>query len=151
MLQYVHSIFCEDIRQEVGDRYSLMGLLGYELTVPSPRFIPKLCVAVWVSSPSTEPYTSVRLRILLNDVALVDQVVEDGLSIPASRPDSEESRDTRILSSFNAVLSPFRIDGEGILKVRVSLDGGPELKGGALRLKIDPGHDALMAPADRGE
>lgn len=162
MFRYVHTFFCEDIRQELGGRYSLMGILGAELIVPVPVLLPKLCINVSISSPTTEPYRKVCLRLLLDEDLVAEQLVNniddfyEGGEVPeagASDADSSEGGgvSTRSMATFNLLISPFRVEKSGSLKVRVRLDDGDEIKGGALRLKIDPataqGQDDARAEA----
>lgn len=41
----LHTIFCDDVRNEVGGKLSLMGCYSGELSVPSfPMTLPKLCM-----------------------------------------------------------------------------------------------------------
>ena len=46
-VNYKCVLFCEDIRQEVGGRVSLMGILGSKLMVQDfPLVFPKLCLFI---------------------------------------------------------------------------------------------------------
>ena len=54
--RFVHTIFCDDLRQEVGNKVSFMGCYQGELFVPFvPLLLPKLCVYVTVSTPVERP------------------------------------------------------------------------------------------------
>lgn len=59
--------YCDDVRQEVGNKYSLMGCYGAELFVPSfPVVLPKLCAQVKVLTSSDQPFERVTMRAYLN-------------------------------------------------------------------------------------
>ena len=46
-MKYKCVLFCEDIRQEVGGKMSLMGVLGNKLLVPQfPLHMPKFCLFI---------------------------------------------------------------------------------------------------------
>ena len=143
MQRYIHTIFCEDIRPELGNKYSIMGVLGGQITIPSaPLVLPKLCAAIAISSPSKEPFFKVRLRVLQNDEVLLDTLLADN---PREYSDQYSSEETRFLATFNFMLNNVIISHDTLIKVRVSLDDGEEIKGGALKIAIDSAlHASLM-------
>lgn len=62
--------FCDDVRQEIGNKFSLMGCYGTDLYVPAfPITLPKLCVFVHVRTPREQPFERLTLRLVRgNDV-----------------------------------------------------------------------------------
>ena len=57
--------FCDDVRQEIGNKFSLMGCYGTDLYVPSfPITLPKLCVFVHVRTPREQPFRRLTLRLM---------------------------------------------------------------------------------------
>jgi hypothetical protein len=51
--------FCDDVRQEIGNKFSLMGCYGTDLYVPAfPFTLPKLCAFVHVRTPRERPFGS---------------------------------------------------------------------------------------------
>lgn len=67
--------FCDDTRPEVGNKYSLMGCYGDEMIIDKlPALLPKLCVQIKVLTPSSQPFTKLLIRAVLNDqpVAEID-------------------------------------------------------------------------------
>jgi hypothetical protein len=57
--------FCDDVRQEIGNKFSLMGCYGSDLFVPAfPITLPKLCVFVHVRTPREHPFERLTLRLL---------------------------------------------------------------------------------------
>jgi uncharacterized protein DUF6941 len=56
--------FCDDVRQEIGNKFSLMGCYGADLYVPQfPFTLPKLCVFVYVRTPRERPFERLTLRL----------------------------------------------------------------------------------------
>ncbi len=67
--------FCDDVRQEIGNKFSLMGCYGTDLYVPSfPITLPKLCVFVHVRTPRERPFTRLTLR-LVRGVEVLSELV----------------------------------------------------------------------------
>jgi hypothetical protein len=132
---YVHSVFCEDIRPEVAGKYSLMGVLGNEIVVPqTPVILPKVGIAIWIVTPPNKIYRIVRIIILFEENLLIDNVYP--VDMPGDAP--KNKRNARLVSQFQLAISPFHIPSEGVLKVRVHLDDGPEIKGGGLTVISSP-------------
>ncbi len=62
--RFVHAIFCDDIRQELGNKVSFMGCYQSELFVPfAPLALPKLCVYVTISTPAERPFKALSIRV----------------------------------------------------------------------------------------
>jgi hypothetical protein len=63
--------FCDDFRQEIGNKFSLMGCYGTDLYVPQfPITLPKLCVFVYVRTPKENPFGTLTLRVMRAEQAL---------------------------------------------------------------------------------
>lgn len=63
--------FCDDFRQEIGNKFSLMGCYGTDLFVPTfPITLPKLCVFVYVRTPKDNPFETLTLRVMRAEQAL---------------------------------------------------------------------------------
>jgi hypothetical protein len=57
--------FCDDVRQEIGNKFSLMGCYGTDLYVPTfPITLPKLCAFVHVRTPREQPFLRLTLRLV---------------------------------------------------------------------------------------
>jgi hypothetical protein len=54
--RHLQTIFCDDIRHEVGGKLSYIGVYSGRLLVPGfPLSLPKLCVAVRAVAPRAQP------------------------------------------------------------------------------------------------
>jgi len=79
---YVHAIWCDDIRQEVGNKPSFMGVYTAGLTIESalPVILQRLCLYVWVVQNTDKPFNSLVLKITR----------DDGLVLAELRPDMSD-------------------------------------------------------------
>lgn len=137
--RHVQTIFCDDIRHEVGGKLSYIGVYSGGLFVPGfPVTLPKLCLSVKVVTSAGEPPHSLTLRVLKDDNTLQEIVVEeDQLASASGLADDltdEEQKDRVQLAHFLLVFSPLQLDGPCTLKVRVETEDS-ELRG--LALKVD--------------
>lgn len=87
-------LFCEDIRQEVGGRVSLMGILGSKLMVQGfPLVFPKLCLFVeW--GEITEGFEM-----------MVNILTPDGNSMTANQPKAAIPAQAGVVSRSMIVLT----------------------------------------------
>ena len=71
--------FCDDVRQEIGNKFSLMGCYGTDLYVPSfPITLPKLCVFVNARTPRENPFQQLTLRLVKGGEVLSELVANPG-------------------------------------------------------------------------
>lgn len=139
--RYAHCHFCDDIRIEVGNKTSLMGIYGGELLLEQiPAVLPKLCASTFVHSLTADPLRALAVRVVHDGRTL--QEVE----LPAADLESMQAeligRDTddpvvEISIGVNLVFSPFVVDAEGSVVVTVIADG-EEIPAGKLRLRKSP-------------
>jgi hypothetical protein len=67
--------FCDDVRQEIGNKFSLMGCYGTDLYVPAfPITLPKLCVFVHVRTTREHPFQRLTLRLVRGSEVLSELV-----------------------------------------------------------------------------
>jgi hypothetical protein len=67
--------FCDDVRQEIGNKFSLMGCYGTDLYVPTfPITLPKLCVFVHVRTAREHPFERLTLRLVRGSELLSELV-----------------------------------------------------------------------------
>ena len=66
--RWVHAVWCDDVRQEVGNKPSLMGVYFNDFVPPVlPTVVPKLCVYVQLGTPLTRPFKNLVIRVTRND------------------------------------------------------------------------------------
>jgi hypothetical protein len=133
--RFLTAIFCDDIRQEMGNKLSFMGCYQGELIVPmAPVALSKLCVFASILTPKEKPIKSLTLRIVQDDdieLARID-VTGEGLS-QASQVLDETA--TRKIISTAIVFSPFAIEKNTTLRLKATTEEG-EIVGPRLLIKV---------------
>jgi hypothetical protein len=80
--------FCDDVRQEIGNKFSLMGCYGADLYVPAfPITLPKLCVFVHVRTPREHPFQRLTLRLVRGSDVLSELVANPDKLNAGTTPD----------------------------------------------------------------
>lgn len=132
--RHVETTFCDDIRHEVSNKLSYIGVYSGNLYVQAfPVALPKLCVAIKVVTPRDKPLDSIRLRILKDDETFQEITVDEG-QLSASMESlngqiKSELKNLAQTASFVIVFSPMQLDGPCTLRVRVAIGDEEELKG----------------------
>lgn len=140
--RHVQTIFCDDIRHEMGGKVSYIGVYSGGLFVPSfPVILPKLCLSVKVVTSADEPLNTLTLRVLKDDETL-QKIVLDERQLAAASESPEEMSDEDLVerihvAQFMLVFSPLQLDGPCVLRVRVQTEDG-ELWGVALKVGKAP-------------
>ncbi|MCK9504677.1 MAG: hypothetical protein M0Q95_10910 [Porticoccaceae bacterium] len=103
--RYVHALWCDDIRQEVGNKPSFMGAYVGGITVPSlPIIFPKLSVYVWVSTPISNPFKTIALRIVRDDgFVLTETPVNDFSQHLIKHPIDENANRIDLMFGMNLI------------------------------------------------
>jgi hypothetical protein len=121
-------VFCDDVRQEIGNKQSLIGVYSGDLLVKHlPAVLPKLCVVATLRLPRAKACGSVHFRIMQGDHCLLKT---DDLSESYGLASSEQNERIAVV----AVLSPYQIDDESSLSVVCRFDE-TELKSQPLHIR----------------
>ena len=143
-LRFATAIFCDDIRFELGNKVSLIGVYGTDLyTNELPCFIPRIGVFFRVTCPNDDPVQKQRFQVLKGSEVLLDLEIpseqiasETNMSVvPASRRPAGHDAPTRRQTQFNAVLPPLTVLEACTLKAYVYV-GDVEFL--AAKLRIGP-------------
>ena len=114
--------FCDDVRQEIGNKFSLMGCYGTDLYVPSfPITLPKLCAFVHVRTPRESPFERLTLRLVRADEVL-SELVADPEKLNAGEPPPGWAR-WLAMTGILAV-TPFHANGPCRLQVLAETESG---------------------------
>lgn len=134
---FMWSTFCDDVRQEVGNKLSYLGIYGPNLVVPAfPTTLLKLCCVFNVRVGAANPPQSVIFRLLRDDEVIFEHGLEAGRdSLPTARANDVDIQALTIGSV--AQLVGFAITRPSRLKARAIVDGR-ELRGGTLDLQAAP-------------
>ncbi|MBE9555018.1 MAG: hypothetical protein IMF05_16250, partial [Proteobacteria bacterium] len=138
MNRFAYSLFCDDIRNEVGNKLSFMGVYSHVLYVPRMPFVlPKFCVQVVAVTPENLPFKSIAVRLKYGDFEEITALDEGRIKYSTidtredlKYPGAEESDSNRVVEYQNFyVFSPFEIKEAGRFSVRVETESG-ELRAG---------------------
>lgn len=145
-IPYGYTIFCDDIREEVGNKHSYMGLYRgvLRLATPFPATLAKLVVIVNWQEPADKEYVPVTVRIFLPgqeddgepavNLTVPADAVNGAMTNLPDVPLSEHLRSFMIPATF----SPMQFAAAG--KIRVTATRGDQVyKLGSL---------IIQAPAD---
>lgn len=105
--RYVHTIWCDDIRMELGNKPSFMGVYTGGIVVPSlPTFLPRLSIYSWITTPKEQPFKRIAIRIVRDDGTVILEIQPSDLNGPLEGPANARANSTR-----SAVMMGFSIGG----------------------------------------
>lgn len=141
----VEVTYCDDIRDELRGKHSLIGVYREDLFVGDiPFTLSKLCAWVSVISPTSRPFKKLRVRLVQGEeeTPLYDTGEYDYLS--SEREEAEERVETPT-AFFAIVFSPFIVKKETFLSVIAETEDG-ELRGRRLRIRKMSEPDQNLSP-----
>lgn len=151
---YGYTIFCDDIRNEIDGKVTLVGIYAADMifNVPLPVIVPKLGIVINYFERRGESVDPIRLEIYLPGDEVGKPTITSDIprehfrNIPElNDPDAE---DVRISAVFNMVLSPVNILKKGRIRVR-AVRGEDIIKLGSLRIttNFDTASEAMPPTA----
>jgi hypothetical protein len=140
------TIFCDDIRQEVGGKITFIGYYGIEMVIHGvfPAVLPKFAFGVNFFQRRTVFEPKIGIRIFMpgdpDDAPSITADMshpnpDDVLKTPPSP--SKPGEISSIAMMANLVFSPFTISGPGSIKVRIERRGDL-VRAGALVVSPPP-------------
>lgn len=120
--RFISTQFCDDIRQEVGNKISLIGCYSSIIQVErAPAILPKLCAIVKVYSPLERPFTKLAVRIVRGDQTLAElkfpaEAFASAIAAPAG------SRWQMVVAGL--VMSPFHVECACTLRAEAETEEG---------------------------
>lgn len=145
--RYLHVIYCEDVRNELRNKTSLIGIYGADLFASEmPMVLPKLALVITVAGDVSEPIEKLSLELLRDDERLTEiSVKPEDLrqayqQARASEPKAEiPPNEKRRMFTFNTVIAmaPFPIEKPFVLRV-IATTEREELRGPALKIALNP-------------
>lgn len=154
---YLHTVWCDDVRHEVGNKLSLMGIYTGEMLLPGlPAVLGKLVCHNTLVLPIAHRARSIRLKLLKDDAVLGEQVLEQ--RDPTQAQGEGEVRTlsghaaTRLNLNMTMLLQPLELPvGTRVMQVVAEVDGvalpGNKLWVTIVAAEVAPPDDAgLTAP-----
>jgi hypothetical protein len=131
-LPVAYTTFCDDLRQEVGNKISYMGVYqGMMLVHAFPVALPKLCAAVTARFPRERAPTVLAFKLFLQDVVIAERSLDPSQLISQQR---SEPGANAIFATALFHIAPFLVEEPALLKSRVYFDDH-ELKAGAIGIR----------------
>ncbi len=135
--RFVHTLWCDDIRQEVGNKTSFMGVYTGGLVLPSlPALLPRLGIWTWVTTSIDQPFKTLSMQIVRDDGSkLADLEITDIQPINGEEPVPDTTRQT-YMAGFS--VGPVEIPA-GCRYFQVLVQTESELlEGPKLRISVNP-------------
>ena len=141
-----YCVFCDDIRHEVGNKSSLIGVYSGEMILVgnAPLIIPKFCMDLTISSPRDEPMKSLSVLASMGEDPLIKaELSSDELeagqkaAMVARNGIDDDDPLGRLSVRIQLVASPLNVSSEGVINVVAVVDG-QEIQAGRLRIRINP-------------
>lgn len=132
--RYVTVQFCDDIRQEVGNKYSLVGCYGPSMLLSAmPVVLSKLCAFVRIYTPVNRPFAKLSIRVLRGDQPLTEMEIPQEV-LASTRAAEHLAGEDAIIVGSGLAISPLAIEEPCALRIEVDTDEGP-LEGDTLRIE----------------
>lgn len=144
--------FCDDIRQEVGNKFSFMGCYQDVMVVQQfPAQLPKLCAHVIVLTPASKPFEKLILRAQLNEdvVAELEMPVSVSNWVDNFNEKAAIAELGRLSIQAMIVLSPVIVTEPSKLRIEAETEAGTIL-GSCLTIRA-PLPEELQAASVVGE
>lgn len=145
MEPYGSTIFCDDIRNEVSGKLTLVGCYSGVMNFnnPAPATLPTFAMLLNIKVPITVKFEKIRIIVLKEEGDEVSEIFSIETEIKQSVGDNEKgiNTDDKENEKFISLTvphkwSPFHIKNSGFIKVRAYLDEGLEIKAGALKVNF---------------
>lgn len=149
-----YTLFCDDIRQEVNGKVTLVGVYGGEMTVFAdlPTLLPKLALAV--NYYETPDQTEEHLELLIffpgdSEDAPTSRAKVPSEAIAELRKSGQiaalPAEDQRVGITMHVVFSPVTVKEDGFVRVRMAR-GQDVIRLGSLRIRSQVPSDQPSTP-----
>lgn len=136
MTRYAHTMFCDDVRHEIGGKISFMGVYsGKLISSDLPGILPKLCVAVTLHTAIENPFKKLSIKGIFRDQEVFAmELGEEEISVAESQAAKRDDASAYYVQLL-AILSPFQVEEPGRLSLQILADG-ERIKTASLDIEI---------------
>jgi hypothetical protein len=137
--RHLSVIFCDDVRQEINGKLTLVGCYGAEMLVTEfPLMLPKLCVTMSAETTVSNPFKSIAFAVV--DEHEVEyaraEISEDDLAkFSLNIPNGDDANKAKYAINSIIQLPIFSVDKPTKLRTVAYSDGEP-LRGRPLRIRL---------------
>lgn len=133
--RHVEVTYCDDMRQEVGNKTSLMGVYSADLVIKRfPSEIHKLCIAIHVRTSADHPFEMLEIAVQKNDKKEEIELISTGSLVKPSGESYVMGSTNIIIVQVFMILPPFRVTENTLLTVMAKTEK-EQLNGVGLRIK----------------
>lgn len=138
MNRFAYATFCDDIRNEVNGKMSLMGIFGSLMYLTTfPTVLPKLCVVVTASTPADRLFKSISFKGTLDGVVVFEMALDETQMATVSQSSGVIEDPKGVEAKAVVILSPLHIAAPCKMKITVIADG-EEIECGGLQISPAP-------------
>lgn len=142
----VTAIFCDDIRNEVGNKLSFMGCYQSELFVPTvPIGLSKFCIYASAWTLKDNPFKSLIFRVMQDDDTVLARMEVPPQDLAELSKLNDETA-TRLNVNTAIVFSPFMIEKPTMLRIIAETENG-DIVGPRILIKLAPEEVLAVQPA----
>ena len=125
--------FCDDVRHEMGNKYSLMGCYADELIVDKlPVVLPKLCAQIRAITPIDNFFSKLTFRAKINDDIIAELNIDIN-KLPDPVPTNSELRRYTVVAAMS--FSPLLIAEPCQLRIEAETEDGVIIPGSSLKIR----------------
>lgn len=134
------AVYCDDIRNEMGGKVSLMGVYQSDMVFPQfPVITSKFCARITLRfAVENRPKEALKIELFAGDNAIgaieMDSQQIQTTELPPLDADIP-AEDQYLALQAMLVFSPFQIEAPCRLRLRASVDGN-EIKGNGLKIRL---------------
>lgn len=141
-----HTLFCDDIRSELGNKFSYMGVYGDDINLAGelPTLLPKLCMISTIYVPSGTPIGKLQLTISQRNESEIRIIVDQHIEV-AEKNIPKKPGDGFAKLVLQNIISPINIPSNCEILVSAKV-GDMELDIGSLTVTA---HNAPALPASK--
>jgi hypothetical protein len=133
--RFVFAQFCDDIRQEIGQKFSLMGCYGSEMIIDKlPASLPKLGILVKIFTGTDRPFSHLLVRALMNDEILAELEIPVAKSADAFQKIASTTDLGRVGLQAILVLSPLVVVEPCKIRIEAETEEGI-IRGSYIKLR----------------
>lgn len=141
--RFFTALFCDDVRQEIGNKLTLVGCYSGQLQLATiPATLPKLCVHITAATPRDNPFKQLTILVYKDDQELAKLEIPSDELAKASESIPGEGGRIGIISVL--AFSPIQFEKPCILSVHAITEEG-EFKGPRLQITQHPAPEITAA------
>ncbi|MFZ2726418.1 MAG: hypothetical protein WAX77_09225 [Methylococcaceae bacterium] len=135
--RWVHALWCDDIRQELGNKPSLMGIYTNAITIPSlPIALHRIAVYTTIVTEVDNPIKKLAFKIVRDDGFVLANLQQDAVDYDSAL-DKTNGDATRLAITIAVTLNNIEIpEGCKYLQVLVQTES-ESLDGSKLYINVD--------------